>query len=64
MNVQVSQGAGQAHTVKMESFSWHNLKMRFAVESGIRQTTIMCLILVPAIFTSVSLLLVKILLYL
>ncbi len=53
--VKATRVAAHAHATKMETFSWHNLKLIYAVESGTNQTAVIFAFLVPAILTLVSL---------
>ena len=46
--------AAHIHVTRMETFSWHNLKLNSTVESGTKQTTVIFALLAPAKFTSVS----------
>ena len=53
--VKATRAAAHRHATKMETFSWHNLKLIYAMEYGTMQTAGIFAILTPAIFTSVSL---------
>ena len=53
--VKAARVAAHAQATKMETFSWHSLKLNYAVESSTNQTTVIFALLTPAIFTSVSL---------
>jgi hypothetical protein len=46
--------ATHIHSTRVETFSWHNLKLNYTIESAIKQITILSIIFVPGIFTSVS----------
>ena len=53
--VKATRLAALQYTTKMETFSWYNLKLNYAVESGTNQTTLIFALIAPAIFTSVCL---------